>query len=379
VRAADAVLKVGDRAPALQTGNWVQGEPVRQFEKGKAYLVEFWATWCGPCRSSIPHLNETANKYKDKGLVVIGQDCWESDESRVAPFVKSMADKMTYRISLDNKVGSAAGRMADTWMTAAAREGIPTAFLVDKNGVIAWIGHPMTLEEKVIEEVLAGTFDMPKAANAYAERLKNELPLRALQKEVSLAIQKKDWPTASAKLTEEEKYLPENQRGELDFTRYSVLVGKKDIAGANRLAAEMLETRHNDPQVRNRLDMTRFNMLLLIQDYPSANQLALHISDTHKDDASVQNLLAWQMVGEQTIEPGDLTVAEIIATRAIDAGQGKDVNPIDTLARILIREGRKEEATELLQKAVDLASGPDKQRLQNTLDSYRKNDGPKAE
>ena len=72
--AASATLKVGDTAPKLQTGKWVQGSPVKDFEKGKAYIVEFWATWCGPCRESIPHLNETYKKYKDKGLTVIGMN-----------------------------------------------------------------------------------------------------------------------------------------------------------------------------------------------------------------------------------------------------------------------------------------------------------------
>ena len=76
-----AELKVGDPAPKLQVGKWVQGDPVKEFDKSKAYIVEFWATWCGPCRVSIPHLNEVHKKYKDKGLIVIGQDVWERDES----------------------------------------------------------------------------------------------------------------------------------------------------------------------------------------------------------------------------------------------------------------------------------------------------------
>jgi thiol-disulfide isomerase/thioredoxin len=163
---AAPTLKVGDRAPKLQTAKWVQGEPVKDFEKGKAYLVEFWATWCPPCRASIPHLNETYMKFKDKGLIVIGQNCWERDESGVAPFVKKMGDKMTYRVALDDKSSAKEGQMAKTWMEAAGRDGIPSAFLVDTKGVIAWIGHPMELKEDVIEGVLADKTPASKSAEA---------------------------------------------------------------------------------------------------------------------------------------------------------------------------------------------------------------------
>jgi thiol-disulfide isomerase/thioredoxin len=154
--AAEPTLKVGDPAPKLKTGKWVQGEPVKEIAKGKAYIVEFWATWCPPCRASIPHLNETYNKFKDKGLIVIGQDCWEKDETLVEPFVKKMGDKMTYRVALDDKASSKKGQMAKTWMEAAGRDGIPSAFLVNTKGVITWIGHPMELKEEAIEDALAG-------------------------------------------------------------------------------------------------------------------------------------------------------------------------------------------------------------------------------
>jgi thiol-disulfide isomerase/thioredoxin len=161
--AAEPTLKVGDPAPKLQTGKWVQGDPVKGFQNGKAYIVEFWATWCGPCRISIPHLNEIHNQFKDKGLIVIGMDCWEREESLVEPFIKKMGDKMTYRVALDDKTTSDKGKMAETWMAAAGRKGIPSAFLVDTKGRIAWIGHPMQLKEDLIQDVLAGKSDVSKA------------------------------------------------------------------------------------------------------------------------------------------------------------------------------------------------------------------------
>jgi hypothetical protein len=78
-----------------------------------------------------------------------------------------MGDKMTYRVALDDKSTDKKGHMAKTWMEAAGRDGIPSAFLVDTKGVVAWIGHPMELKEKVIEDVLAGTYDINKAAVSY--------------------------------------------------------------------------------------------------------------------------------------------------------------------------------------------------------------------
>ena len=103
----------------------MQGEPVKDFQKGKAYIVEFWATWCPPCRESIPHLNEIYKKFKDKGLVVIGQNCWEGDDSGVAAFVKKMGDKMTYRVALDDKTTNKKGGWPRPGWRPPARKASP--------------------------------------------------------------------------------------------------------------------------------------------------------------------------------------------------------------------------------------------------------------
>ncbi len=112
-------------------------------------MVEFWATWCGPCRATIPHLTELAHKYKDKGVRFIGVDVWERDTKLVAPFLAEMGDKMDYSVALDDvpKDGKPAdGAMAKNWMKAAEENGIPTAFVV-RDGKIAWIGHPIEMDE----------------------------------------------------------------------------------------------------------------------------------------------------------------------------------------------------------------------------------------
>jgi thiol-disulfide isomerase/thioredoxin len=191
-----ATLQVGDPAPALQVSKWIQGSPVKEFQRDKAYIVEFWATWCGPCRASIPHLNEIHAKYKDKGLVVIGQDAWEQDPDAVAPFVKKMGDQMTYRVALDDKDG----KMAKTWMEAAGEDGIPTAFVVDKRGMIAWIGHPMKLPESILDQVLTGNFDVKKAAAEYKKQKELEEQKQALWKEFNSHRQKAEWDQAEAAL-----------------------------------------------------------------------------------------------------------------------------------------------------------------------------------
>jgi thiol-disulfide isomerase/thioredoxin len=331
--AADATLKVGDPAPKLQTGKWVQGDPVKEFEKGKAYIVEFWATWCGPCRASIPHLNETYQKYKDKDLIVIGQNCWEHDESLVAPFVKKMGDKMTYRVALDDKEGSEKGKMAETWMEAAGRNGIPSAFLVDKKGVIAWIGHPMELKETTIDEVLAGTYDVHKAAAAYDKEQKAQAQLQTAWTSINSAMRQKNWDEAMTKVDEAAKLLPEDQRDNLDMLRLSILFGKED--------------------------------------YTAAYALASKISDAHADSPMLQNELAWRIATNPDIKERNLKLAETFANRANEGTHGKDAGIVDTVARIKFMQGHKQEAIDLQEKAVSLADGDMKTQLEKTLDSYK--------
>lgn len=152
---AEPTLKVGDPAPKLSIEKWVKGRPVEKFEKNQVYVVEFWATWCGPCIRQIPHLTQLQRKHRRNGLTVIGVAASEreADESdrlkKVTDFVRSQGAKMDYTVAFD-----ADRSMSRDWMRPANQRGIPAAFLVDKSGKIAYIGFPNERLDEAVEKAL---------------------------------------------------------------------------------------------------------------------------------------------------------------------------------------------------------------------------------
>jgi thiol-disulfide isomerase/thioredoxin len=156
-------LSIGDSAPALAHAIWVKGEPVRAFDPKQLYVVEFWATWCEPCKENIPNLTALAHKYQGR-LTITGVSIWESTDhqdagylKRVNAFVTSEGDKMDYTVAADDL----AGDTANSWMKAAGEGGIPMSFVV-KDGKIAWIGHAQGLDD-VLSQITAGTYDLAAA------------------------------------------------------------------------------------------------------------------------------------------------------------------------------------------------------------------------
>lgn len=164
--------KLGDPAPPLSVKEWVKGDAVRlEALKGKrAAVIEFWATWCPPCRTSIPHLTELQQKYKD-AVVIVGIS--DEEASAVKPFVERMGDKMKYTIAIDDK-----HKTNDAYMGAFGLSGIPTAFIVDKSGAVVFHGHPMDPHfEEILHKVVDRTFDFAayQAELAKSERAKQHI------------------------------------------------------------------------------------------------------------------------------------------------------------------------------------------------------------
>jgi thiol-disulfide isomerase/thioredoxin len=332
-------LMVGDSAPAIAVKKFVKGEEIRSFQKGQVYVVEYWATWCGPCRATIPHLTELQAKHGSK-VKFIGVSIWEKDQSLVEPFVTEMGDKMVYSIAMDDvpdgdKKGSN-GKMAKAWMTAAARGGIPSAFIVDGNGKIAWIGHPMGGMDKVLDSILAGEFDLAKAAADYANS--KEVKAAASQQALTRAIDSGDEKAAIA------------------------------------LLDKMIE---QDPKSANPA-MTKFSVLLgRLKSYDRAYAYGAELVDvTFKDEANVLNAIAWMIVDPaRTPEKQDLKLALRAAARASELTKDEpqmQASVLDTLARVYFSMGDVAKAIELQQRAIDLATDTRmKADMQKTLELYK--------
>jgi len=163
--------ELGIQAPPLTIREWVKG-PAVSLEDGRGktvYVVEFWATWCGPCKTTIPHLTAIQKKFADQGVVVVGIT-QEKDSALVHKFVDGMGEKMAYVVAMDDD--SVTNK---AYMEAFRAKGIPHAFVVDKTGAIVWQGHPMDGLDEVLGRIVAGTYDMK--AHLEIEKAKKLLPV----------------------------------------------------------------------------------------------------------------------------------------------------------------------------------------------------------
>jgi thiol-disulfide isomerase/thioredoxin len=152
-------LAIGDPAPAITSAKWLKG-PETKFEKGKVYVVEFWATWCGPCIQSMPHLTTLLDEYKAQGLTVVAvttKDENGNTEEAVGEYLKKRGDRFPFAFAF-----CTTDETNKAFMDASGTDGIPASFVVDQQGKVAFIGHPMELDD-VLPRVFAGTWQGQKS------------------------------------------------------------------------------------------------------------------------------------------------------------------------------------------------------------------------
>jgi len=303
-------LTLGDPAPPLRVKKWVSNTPVSlEKAKGKIVVVEFWATWCGPCRHTAPHLNSLHKKYQDKDVVIVG--ITEEDEATVKKFLGEVA--MDYHVGLDD-----GGKTNDAYMKGIP--GIPHAFVIGKDGKIAWQGHPLGGMDRVIEQLVAGTFDPGRARKLAALRQKLQAAARARDRDKVMAV-----------LDETIKAVPDDP----DAYRIKRAIlrqeGKSDEAWAVLLA--MAKGCADDPDV-------------LIE-------AALSLSTTG------------------VLHRRDLPAALEFATRAVALTKGEKPAALAALARVHYELGHLGKAVETIRKACTTATGDDKETVEGHLKFYQ--------
>lgn len=320
------LLGPGAPAPPIAIAKWVKGNPVESFAKDKVYVVEFWATWCGPCLRSMPHMAAMQREYGDK-VTFIGVS--DESEQTVESFMKRPSEEggtwsevLTYTIALDDEAKTNAA-----YMKAANQGGIPCAFVVGKTGNIEWIGHPMSMDQP-LSQIVNGTWDSVKAREEFLLEAETERVLNEFMPRLAGAASEEDYPAAV------------------------------------KVCDEILEQLPGNPRV-SQIRMTMFMRGDMMKEF---NETAAQQVEANFDDAVMLNQVAWTMAdGTQNAER-DLTIALKAAMRASDLTKHQDASIMDTLARVYYEQGNLPKAIEWQKKAIEADAGM--KQLAETLARY---------
>ena len=312
---AGPTLTLGDKAPATAV-KVVKGTFDGKFANDKVYVVEFWATWCGPCKTSMPHLTKLQKEYKDKGVTIIGIS--DETEDKVNNFIGSgdWPQKTEYVIAIDDN-----RKTSTNYMKAAGQGGIPTAFIVGKTGLVEWIGHPMSMDEP-LAQIVDGTYDLEATKAEFAKEQAFDLLMQQAQQKMMTAFQAQNWDELM-----------------------SIMDGLKEQAPASMV-----------PQIQ----MQQFTVMAAMANMPeAANRIATEIINQHGDDAQMMNALAWSMATDPRITEPNLDLALKAANLGVKASNGEDASVLDTLATVQAEMGDFEAAIKTEEKAVGMIEDGD--------------------
>ncbi len=175
-------LKIGDPAPPLAVEKWLRGAPMSRFERGTVYVLDFWAVWCGPCLSAMPHTSELADRFKDRRVRVIaltGPDTTGNTLDAVERTLSRRGATMRFDVAWDGPSAEGTpphldvllGRTTLRYFRDAQLEGLPTTVIVDGQGRMAWVGPPAAMEAP-LTAIVEGRWDLE--AEAARDRMRRE-------------------------------------------------------------------------------------------------------------------------------------------------------------------------------------------------------------
>ncbi len=326
-------LYIGDKAPTISVDHWVKGDAIDGFKDGQVYVMEFWATWCGPCVSSMPHLSGIQEEYGDK-VKVIGVSSEKSPEVVTTFLAKTNKrdnklnnDRMRYTVAVDPDRSTSL-----VFMEASNQRGIPTAFIINGKGQVAWIGHPMSMDEP-LKEVIEGTWDLAAAAEAFKLEMEQEVAMKELTGVYRTAMETEDWDAWIAAIDAFTAKYGNNAR--MDSAKFEALLSKKkDKKAAYAWAETMVQ-----------------------KDW---------------DNSQALNSMAWSIVAETPAELQNLDFALKVATSAGELTENKDPMILDTIARCYWEMGDKYKAIAWQEKAVAyMGDDAMNDSIRTTLNEYK--------
>ncbi|MDA0803511.1 MAG: redoxin domain-containing protein [Planctomycetota bacterium] len=314
----DKKLKPGSDAPSFKDLEVVSG-PEEGFDdlfNSKVLVVEFWATWCGPCKRAIPHLNTMDKENHWRGLSVLGIST-DKERDPVDPFVKAKGDAMGYLVAWDK-----GGETARRWMEAAGQKGIPCTFVVS-NKKILWIGNPHDKKfDDIVQLALSGRYDPD--------------------------ITPKGEPL-------------------IDAARSAAKVGNFNQAILHYDAALEL-----DPRVMFNAATEKYLMLATQKhDAEAAKAWAAQCLDTYGDGPDELAEMAVFVATSPRLSDHDLDAAQALAEKAVEVSGGTDAGALAAQARVRFLHGDLSGAYFAQRKAYKVALPDAKSVFKADLDGYQ--------
>jgi len=146
-------IEIGETAPDFTAHTTDGGEVTFSDLRGQVVLLDFWGEWCTPCKKSLPHLDDLIDTYGEQGLVavLVSTDAVEQDAI-------DFLDRNGYTnfISVWEPGGKQGNPIAQLYGVSSSSVGIPRTYLIDRQGVIRYVGHPLDLTGEIIEILVGG-------------------------------------------------------------------------------------------------------------------------------------------------------------------------------------------------------------------------------